>query len=153
MQGLVNIKLPINLEFIGYWAFYKCDLSSAFLPPRWCHVGIWAFSESAKLTIVHVPQDVELEDKAFDETKLIADSHFGDEKSYDYDDAHEEAVQEWVKNINNDEKYALHRACCSFQPSKQVIFTILEEKGIGALNIENGNAAGITPSQYLKENP
>ncbi|GFH58445.1 predicted protein [Chaetoceros tenuissimus] len=56
-----------------------------------------------------------------------------------------------MKNINSDEKYALHRACCSFPPSKRVILTILEEKEIVAFNIEN--AAGIIPSQYLKENP
>ncbi|GFH58516.1 hypothetical protein CTEN210_14992 [Chaetoceros tenuissimus] len=150
---LIYFKLPINLEVIGAFSFVGCNLSSVFLPPRCRQVGQIAFAWNTNLKIVNVPQDVELQENVFAGTKLIVDSYFGhieDEEGY-YDDAHEEAVQEWIKDIHSDEKYALHRACCSFQPSKQVIFTILEEKGIGAFSEENG--AGITPSQYLKENP
>ncbi|GFH58503.1 hypothetical protein CTEN210_14979 [Chaetoceros tenuissimus] len=150
---LVYIKLSINLEYIGEDVFGSCDLSSVFLPPRCREVGRYAFDCNTNLAIVHVPQNVELGPRVFGNTKLIDDSSFADEED-DYGDyifADEEAVQEWIKNINNDDKYALHRACCSFSPSKQDIFTILEEIGIGAFSVENG--AGITPSQYLKENP
>ena len=57
----------------------------------------------------------------------------------------------WIKNINRDEKFALHRACCSYQPLKEVILGILEANGIADLKTKN--EAGITPSQYLHENP
>ena len=43
------------------------------------------------------------------------------------------------------------RACTSFQPLKEVLLTIVSAKGIGAFQMKN--EAGITPSQYLKENP
>ncbi|GFH58504.1 hypothetical protein CTEN210_14980 [Chaetoceros tenuissimus] len=147
--GLVYIKLSIHLEYIGIGAFSCCNLSSVFLPPRCAEVGKYAFDCNTNLAIVHVPQNVELGTRVFDETKLIIDSPFANESGR-YNLSHE-AFQEWIKNINNDDKYALYRACCSFQPSKQVSLTILEEQGIGGFNIEN--AAGITPSQYLKENP
>ena len=53
--------------------------------------------------------------------------------------------------MNNDDKYSLHRACTSFQPLKEVILTIIKAKGIGMFQMKN--EAGVTPSQYLKENP
>ena len=37
-------------------------------------------------------------------------------------------VHNWIKNINSDEKYSLHRACSSFQPLKEVINAIVEKK-------------------------
>ncbi|GFH58508.1 hypothetical protein CTEN210_14984 [Chaetoceros tenuissimus] len=145
-EGLDYIKLPINLEYIGEPSFQQCNLSSVFLPPRCRQVRDYAFADNTNLKIVNVPQDVDI----FYETKLLAASPLGDEEGR-YNCSHEEAVHNWMKNINNDDKYALHRACCSFQPLKEVIFTILEEKGIKAFKVKNG--AGITPSQYLKENP
>ena len=60
-------------------------------------------------------------------------------------------VHNWLKNMNNDDKCSLHRACASFQPLKEVLLTIVRAKGIGAFQMKN--EAGVTPSQYLKENP
>ena len=147
--SLVYIKVSIILEFIGDTSFHVCNLSSVFLPPR-CRVEGSAFAGNANLKIVNVPQDVELQECVFAGTKLIADSPFGNEKGY-YDDADEEAVQEWIKNINSHERFSLHRACCSFQPDKEVIMTIVLQQGIGAFSVENQMC--ITPSQYLKANP
>ena len=56
-----------------------------------------------------------------------------------------------LKTINNDEKFALHRACSSFQPLKQVINAVILQKGLRAFREEN--SAGITPSRYIQENP
>ncbi|GFH58431.1 hypothetical protein CTEN210_14907 [Chaetoceros tenuissimus] len=145
-KSLVYIKLPINLEYIDEGAFQECNLSSVFLPPRCRQVGGAAFSHNANLTIVHVPQAVELRRIVFAKTSMIADSPFGVHVRGTI-----EEVKNWMKNINSDERFSLHRACCSFQPLKEVIFTILEEKGIGAFKLKN--EMGITPSQYLKENP
>ena len=60
-------------------------------------------------------------------------------------------VHNWLKNMNNDDKFSLHRACSSFQPIKKVLLTIVLAKGIGAFKVKN--EVGITPSKYLKENP
>lgn len=57
----------------------------------------------------------------------------------------------WIKNMNNDEAFALHRACVSFQPLKEVIHAIIQEKGLKIFREEN--SAGISPSRYLQENP
>ena len=147
--SLVYIKLSINLEYMGELSFQGCNLFSVFIPPECKEMGSEALAYNENLKIVNVPQDVELKEGVLAGTKLLFDSPFGDEDDR-YDHTREE-VHNWTKNINNDEKYALHRTCTSFQPSKQVIFTIIEEKEIGSFSVEN--EAGITPSQYLKENP
>ena len=145
-KSLVYVKLSINLEYIGEGTFQECNLSSVFLPPRCREVGGAAFSRNANLTIVHVPQDVELEGGVFAKTNMITDSPFGV-----FVRGTIEEVNNWMKNINNDERFSLHRACCSFQPDKEVIMRIVLQQGFGAFNVEN--EMGITPSQYLKENP
>ena len=81
---------------------------------------------------------------------MISDSHFElTEKGYYHD--HTQEVNDWLKDMNSGEQYSLHRACSSFQPLKEVILAIVKAKGIGAFQVKN--EAGITPSQYLKENP
>ena len=102
------------------------------------------------MTIFNVPQDTELEGIPFKGTKLHAISPFRYNNRLSYP-VHCEDINTWMKNINNHEDYALHRACSSYQPSKDVIMSIIEEKGLRAFKTEN--SIGITPSQYLKENP
>ena len=53
--------------------------------------------------------------------------------------------------MNHGEAFSLHRAGASFQPLKQDLINIVEEKGLNAFR--EANSAGIKPSQYLKENP
>lgn len=43
-------------------------------------------------------------------------------------------------------KYALHRACCSFEPSPNDIIAILQKKGIGAFNQQND--IGVNENSY-----
>ena len=162
-HSLVFIKLPLNLECIGRHAFSSCNkLISVFIPPRCRAIEEEAFSYSRNLEIFNVPQQTRLDKNVIAGVKLLEESHFELEK-YDitvdgddwlkngcYDDQTDE-VHDWLKNINSDEKYSLHRACCSFQPLKEVLMTIILQQGIGAFNIKN--EAGITPSRYLKENP
>lgn len=54
--------------------------------------------------------------------------------------------------INNDEIFALHRVCSSFQPTLEMIVDVVKEKG-GPKAFKVKNNIGITPSRYLKENP
>lgn len=160
--SLVSIKLPMNLEYIGSNAFSCCDLTSIFIPPKCKDIKQRAFRGNYNLEIFNVPQQVQLDKNVIARTELLEESHF---EMYEYDDTDEvnnlfkeegyddqtDEVNDWLKNINNDEKYSLHRACCSFQPLKQVIMAIIIKQGIGAFNVKN--EIGITPSRYLKENP
>ena len=146
-NSLISANLPINLEHIGMYGFCGCDLISVFVPPR-CRVIEWgAFDWNENLTIFNVPHTTEFDKYVIVVTKLLLESPFQIGK-YRYDT---EKVHEWLKNINRDEKNSLHRACCSFQPLKEVLMAILLKQGIGAFKMEN--EMGITPSRYLKENP
>ena len=149
-SSLSYIKLSMNLEYIGFRAFGSCILMSVFIPPSVRVVRDRAFSYNKNLAIFNVPQDTEIGQNAIHQTKLLQDSHFELDKYGHYrDQTHE--VHNWLKNMNNDNEYSLHRACASFQPIKEVLLTIVRAKGIGAFKVKN--EAGITPSQYLKENP
>ncbi|GFH57193.1 hypothetical protein CTEN210_13669 [Chaetoceros tenuissimus] len=149
-RSLTFIKWSINLEHIIFGAFKECNLSSVFIPPRCRFIGISAFMSNRNLTLFQVPQDTQLGHRALSMTKLIEDSPFHVDEN-GYYDARIEEVNNWIKNINNGDKYSLHRACSSFQPLKDIIMQIIREHGLAAFNIKND--MGITPSQYLKENP
>ncbi|GFH57240.1 predicted protein [Chaetoceros tenuissimus] len=100
-------------------------------------------------TNLEFPQNVELAHDVFTRAKFLDKSPFPNTRT-----SYEENCQEihaWMKNINNHEDYALHRACSSYQPLKEVIMSITEKKGLQAFKVKN--EMGITPSQYLKENP
>ena len=58
---------------------------------------------------------------------------------------------DWVKNINNDDEFSLHRACCAKEPIVEIFLPILEKQGIGTFRKKN--TIGIIPSRYMKKNP
>lgn len=147
--SLIYIKLDENLEYIGEHAFHDCDLLSVFIPPRCRDIGGYAFYGNTNLAIFNISQDAILGDNAIFQTKLLPNLQFQLDQYEDHHEQHE--VQDWLNNINIGEKYSLHRACCAFYPLQEVIMTIITKQGIGAFNIRN--KIGITPSQYLKENP
>ena len=149
-KNLIYIKWSINIRVIGINAFGCCDLSSVFLPPRCREVESFAFCGNKNLTIFHVPQQTVLGIDVVDRTKLMGYSRFEENRFGMFNSEHNER-NAWVRNINNDDKYALHRACCSFQPMINVIFAIIQEQGIRAFSRKN--ELGLTPSAYLKENP
>ncbi|GFH46395.1 hypothetical protein CTEN210_02869 [Chaetoceros tenuissimus] len=152
-SSLSSIKLSINIEVIESGAFIDCNISRVFLPPRCREIGNAAFRMNNNLTIFNVPQDTEIDLHVISETKLIEESHFQIDERYNYDSfpGQTEEVVAWIKNMNSDNKYSLHRACSSYKPLKEVINAIVEKKGIGSFH--NKNSIGITPSQYLMENP
>ena len=146
---LTYIKWSINIEVIGELAFFGCGLVSVFISPNCREIREAAFRYNHDLAIFHIHPNVQLGNQLLSGTKLMKDSHFKLDEWGDFHD--DEEVHNWIKNINNDEKYSLHRACSSFQPLKQVIMAIIIKQGIGAFHIQN--EMGITPSRYLKENP
>ena len=150
-KELDYIKWSMNLQFIGEAAFSGCDnISSVFIPSTCREIRGWAF-QCKKLSIFNVPQNTELGRHVISNTALAKSSPFNVYIDGSYESELHEDMNQWLKNMNNDEAYALHRACSSFQQLKQVIHIILQEKGLKAFREEN--SAGITPSRYLKENP
>ncbi|GFH43826.1 hypothetical protein CTEN210_00299 [Chaetoceros tenuissimus] len=156
---LAFIKWPMNLEYIGNDAFYECNLSSVFIPPRCVEICTRAFFKNKNLSIFHVPQDTELGRDIITNTAIARASPIeGNNQFIGFGDffsglgvAANNNMNEWLKNMNNDEEYALHRACSSFQPLKEVLCGMIQEKGLKAF--KEKNSAGITPSRYLQGNP
>ncbi|GFH47045.1 hypothetical protein CTEN210_03520 [Chaetoceros tenuissimus] len=142
--GLVSVRLSRNLEYIGAWAFHRCEsLTSISIPPSCRDIRNDAFHGCQKLIILGLPQHVQLGTGVFQQTALIRKS------SIEIEDDEEEAVQ-WVKSINNEEEYALHRACASFNPLAEIIHALVKQQGIESMRMPN--TIGITPSQYLHAN-
>ena len=150
-RSLVYVKWSIKLEYIGRGAFYKCNLYSVFIPPSCRDIGNYAFGYNKNLSILHVPQNTELCRSVIPGTALVNSSPIEVKTNGWFDQGESNDMNTWIKNMTDDEAFSLHRACASFQPLKQVMYSIIEEKGLKAFKVKN--SAGITPSQYLKENP
>ncbi|GFH56694.1 hypothetical protein CTEN210_13170 [Chaetoceros tenuissimus] len=152
-SSLVSIKLPTNLEYIGAYAFKRCNLSSAFVPPTCREICRYAFTGNRNLSIFHVPQDTELDREGIIQNTALARASpiVPNRIGIYYTSLQKIEMNRWIKTMNNDEEFALHRACSSFQPLKEVILTIIQEKGLKAF--KDKNSARISPSRYLEENP
>lgn len=148
-RSLVFCKLSINTEYIGDHAFWFCELMSVFIPPLCRRINFHALGFNKNLSILHVPRHVELSSAIIPGTTLVKHAPFEVDSFGWYRNSDD--MNTWIKNINHGEAFSLHRACASFQPLKQVVFNIIQEKGLKAF--KEANSAGITPSQYLKENP
>ncbi|GFH57234.1 hypothetical protein CTEN210_13710 [Chaetoceros tenuissimus] len=149
-SSLTYIKWSINLEEIGHCAFSSCDLSSVFIPPRCREIREFAFACNRKLEILNVPPNVEL----LEPSGIISNTAINRKFSYRHREPRDLdlAINEWLKNINNGDEFALHRVCCSFEPTLEMILDTMKEKG-GPKAFKVENSIGITPSRYLKENP
>ncbi|GFH55162.1 leucine rich repeat-containing protein [Chaetoceros tenuissimus] len=152
-KRLSYVRLSSNLEFIGDYSFKNChSLTSIFIPPSCKWIGYWAFNSCSKLIIFVVPQHTQLGEEVLADTALIRRNYF---YGYVYDgglyhDSNE--IDDLIKNINGDtEEYALHRACSSYYPITEIIHGIVKRQGLKAL--KKKNEIGITPLQYLEENP
>ncbi|GFH43790.1 hypothetical protein CTEN210_00263 [Chaetoceros tenuissimus] len=148
---VVYIKWSIILEVIGQSAFRHCNLSSVFIPPTCEQIDGNVFAYNRKLSILHVPQDAQLGRCVFAATTIAKSSplHVDRNGWYSYSESND--MNEWLRSMNDDDQFNLHRACSSFQPMKQVIYAIILRKGLKAFC--EVNCAGITPSKYLGENP
>ncbi|GFH57197.1 predicted protein [Chaetoceros tenuissimus] len=144
-KRLAFIKWSINLEFIGQCALSDCNLSSVFVPPRCREIRDHAFACNCNLKLLNVPQNTNLVEPHW----IIRDTVLY--SKYELQRADPE-LDVWLKNINDDDEFALHRVCASFEPTLDMILHTMKEKG-GPKAFKVENNIGITPSQYLKENP
>lgn len=65
-QGLKEMKIEQGVETVGNFAFYGCiNLKKVEVPNSVTMIGEWAFSECVNLTDVVLPDNVRLEDGAF----------------------------------------------------------------------------------------
>ncbi|GFH50289.1 hypothetical protein CTEN210_06765 [Chaetoceros tenuissimus] len=141
-RSLKIVKFSRNLEFIGMGAFWSCrSLISIFIPPSCREIGNQVFQYCEKLIIFHVPRHTMMGVKAIRETALFDASPFEVDVR----------VHEWVKGINDDDKYELHRACSSFNPLMDIIYGIVKRKGLASFKKQN--EVGMTPFDYLDTNP
>ena len=154
-ESLEFVKLSRNLEYIGECAFWYCEsLTSIFIPPSCREICEQAFYHCRKLIILSVPRHTTLGDDLISKTALFEASHFETDETDEYDGYYDnnQEVNTWIKNINdNNEEYALHRACSAFNPISDIIYEIVRRQGPASFQKEN--KIGITPVRYLEENP
>ena len=149
--SLVYIKLSLRLESIGPCAFNGCNISSVFIPPTCKKIGNFAFLRNKNLTIFNVSSSyTQLGLSVIAGSNLIQDSSIDTNELGYYRNQTEEA-NAWIKNLNNSDEFKLHRICSSIDPQMNEIYGIFQQIGMKAFQTKN--EAGITPSEYLKENP
>ncbi|GFH47154.1 surface antigen BspA-like [Chaetoceros tenuissimus] len=145
-RKLSFIQLSRGLESIGESAFYECvSLTSIYIPLSCRTICNEAFGGCRKLIILRVPQDTQLGEQVIVRTALIQASPL------DYEHSNNEEINEWIKRIDNNDEYALHRACSSFNPSTDLIYEIVKRQEI--VSFQKKDERGATPLQHLNENP
>ena len=116
-NSLVFVKLSRNLEFIRESSFWYCDsLPSIFIPLHRVVrlIEMNAFHGCKELIILSVPQTTKLGEKIINGTALILSFPF---ETYYGRYQNNDDINAWIKNVNgDDEQYALHRACLSYNP-------------------------------------
>ena len=150
---LTYIKLSTSLEYIGMSVFEDCEnLSSIFIPPSCMEIRGLAFQHCRKLIILSVPRHRFIVSNAdvIRNTALIKASPF--EADYWGVYASREDVVEWIKSINANRKFKLHRLCSSFYPNEDHIYRIIKRYGSLRILIQRKNSIGVTPLEYLSAN-
>ena len=151
-ENLSFVRLSRNLEYIGRNAFCDCSsLASIFIPPSCREIARVAFADCHKLIILRVPRQTQLGRNVIENTALIKASPFEVDEWGSYDGI-TESVNEWIRNINrDDDQFAFHRVCSSFNPLSEIIYQIVKRQGF--ISFKKKNELGITPLEYLEANP
>ncbi|GFH57142.1 DUF4132 domain-containing protein [Chaetoceros tenuissimus] len=151
-KSLVFIKFSRNLGCIGWSAFKLCiSLKSIFIPSSCREIIDFAFASCIKLRILSIPQHTQLAVGVFHGAAFTTKSPFEIDSNGFYDLFIDGSMKEWIRSINNEEKYTLHRLCCSHVLEMNDIQTFVEREGLRTMTVKN--SIGVTPSEYLEANP
>ncbi|GFH61496.1 hypothetical protein CTEN210_17972 [Chaetoceros tenuissimus] len=156
-ESLEFIRLSRSLDYIGFRAFDHChSLTSIFIPDSCRVIDDEALCRCKKLIIFKVPHHTHLVRGTVNHTLLFRKSPNLPMSVPD----REEFVRTWVKNLNQIntttnvriDKYAINRLCSSMDPSIDTLYNrYIRRFGLGVMKYRN--KIGISPSQYLSENP
>lgn len=149
-KRLRSVVFSENLEVIGSFAFAACiRLRSIFIPLSCTHIFGDAFFYCEKLLICSVGNP-SMGIHVFDGSELMKRSPFTRNRNGRYNDY--DAISRWVTSLNGDtDEFSLHRACASCTPNTEDIYEIFKNQGLKSL--AKTNEIGVTPSQYLEQNP
>lgn len=153
MSGVSWLSYSEMLLLLTMTASIKANLKeSIFIPSSCREIAREAFRACTKLIMLHVPRHTRLGEGVIGGTLLIKASAFEiDEWGY-YHPGISENVNEWIKNINgDDDQFALHRACSSFNPIADVLYQIVRRQGL--VSFRKKNEIETTPLEYLEANP
>ncbi|GFH57081.1 hypothetical protein CTEN210_13557 [Chaetoceros tenuissimus] len=104
------LRLCTSLEYLGKYAFKSCvKLEAVFIPESCREIGVAAFEGCEKLTILNVPQHVNFGIEFIADTALVRASPFNMDRLGRYEVNQHHEVVEWVRNINSDGDFTLHR--------------------------------------------
>lgn len=113
---------------------------SIFIPTSCQEIDDFAFDRCYKLILLCDPQHTEVGYKVIDHTTLAkVNTRFNNGVN----------DNEWIKDINQAEEFALHQAS-SFNPLEEIVHAIVRRQGLQSLKKKND--IGVTPLQYLKAN-
>ena len=66
-------------------------------------------------------------------------------------EAYEYEVNDWIQNLHQEEEFALHRECASYEPSEDIMYEIIKRRGLSSIHVKN--TIGLTAFEYLQKNP
>ena len=132
-KKLKTVIMADSIKKISWGAFSWCSrLEFVKLSKNLEFIGDFAFCDCKSLTSIFIPPSCKVID--------------------------EYAFSRCCRNLiflkvshNKEEEFELHRECASCDPSEDVIYGILKERGLSSFNVKN--KIGITASRYLDENP
>ena len=124
-------------------------MTSIFIPQSCQVIDDDAFRSCKKLITLSVPYHTQIGANVIASTVLFKASPFETDFWGDYDNTNE--VNEWIRHRHADNQFSLHRACASYNPLDEVIFDIVQRQGLSGF--KTPDSVGVTPSQYLSQNP
>lgn len=145
--SLKFIRLSKRLKCIKDYAFDKCGLTAIFIPKSCKIIGDKAFFNCNELRIINVPEKTKLGKYAIPVRGTPGSYSEPDVKSKN------EGYQ-FIKNVNIPQQFNIYRTCSSenvFEAINVVSLEVILDQWTNMMNIPN--QLGITPAQYLLENP
>lgn len=144
--SLKFIRLSRRLKCIKHYAFDTCGLTAIFIPKSCNMIGDKAFFNCNELHIVNVSEKTKLGNYAI--PVRVPVSYSGSDIKPENEGYH------LIKNIDIPRQLNIHKICSSenvFETIKGISLKVIIDQWTNMMNIPN--QLGITPTQYLLENP